>query len=77
MISPFASADPDGLERVAINIGFINNSQSAPFELIPDYAIPFLGETPISTIAAGAVGVLVVLAVAFLVGRSLQQKRAN
>jgi cobalt/nickel transport system permease protein len=77
LISPFASADPDGLERVAINIGFINNSQSAPFELIPDYAIPFLGETSISTIAAGAVGVLVVLAVAFLVGRSLQQKRAN
>ena len=77
LLSPFASADPDGLERVAINIGFINNSQSAPFEFIPNYAIPFLGETSISTIAAGAVGVLVVLAVAFLVGRSLQQKRAN
>ena len=77
LLSPFASADPDGLERVAINVGFINNGQSAPFEIIPDYSIPFLGETSVSTIAAGAVGVLVVLAVAFLVGRSLQQKRAN
>ncbi len=77
LLSPFASADPDGLERVAIDMGFINNGQSAPYQIIPDYTIPFLGETAVSTIAAGAMGVLVVLAVAFLVGRSLQQKRAN
>jgi cobalt/nickel transport system permease protein len=77
LLSPLASADPDGLERVAINMGFINTSQSAPYEIIPDYTLPFLGQTPLSTIAAGAVGVLVVLGIAFLIGRALQQKRAS
>lgn len=74
LLSPLASGDPDGLERVAIDIGFFDAGQSAPFEIIPDYALPFLGETPISTIAAGVIGVLIVLAVIYLAGRSLQKK---
>ena len=75
LLSPFASASPDGLERVAEDLGFINIAQSAPYEVIPDYTIPFLGATPISTIVAGAIGVIVVLAIGFIVGRSLQTKR--
>jgi len=74
LLSPLASADPDGLERVAINMGFIETGQSAPYEIIPDYTLPFLGETAISTIIAGVIGVLVVLATAFITGRSLQNK---
>ena len=77
LLSPFASASPDGLERVAENLGFINIAQSAPYEVIPDYTIPFLGATPISTIVAGAIGVIVVLAIAFIAGRSLQSKKPN
>lgn len=74
LLSPFASADPDGLERVAHNLGFIGTAQSAPYQVIPDYTIPFLGATPVSTVVAGAIGALVVLAVAFLAGRSLRKK---
>jgi cobalt/nickel transport system permease protein len=74
LLSPLASADPDGLERVAIDMGFIDAGQSAPFAIIPDYTVPFLGETPLSTIAAGAIGVLVMLGLAFIAGRSLQKK---
>lgn len=77
LLSPFASASPDGLERVAEDLGFINIAQSAPYEVIPDYTIPFLGATPISTIVAGAIGVIVVLAIAFIAGRSLQSKKPN
>ena len=77
LLSPFASTSPDGLERVAENLGFINIAQSAPYEVIPDYTIPFLGATPISTIVAGAIGVIVVLAIAFIAGRSLQSKKPN
>jgi cobalt/nickel transport system permease protein len=77
LLSPFASASPDGLERVAEDLGFINIAQSAPYEVIPDYTIPFLGATPISTIVAGAIGVIVVLAIAFIAGRSLQTKKPN
>ena len=74
LFSPLASADPDGLERVAINMGFINNGQSAPYQIIPDYTIPFLGETALSTIVAGIVGVIVVGGVVFLIGRGLKAK---
>jgi cobalt/nickel transport system permease protein len=74
LLSPLASADPDGLERVATNMGFIEMGQSAPYEIIPDYTLPFLGETAVSTIIAGVIGVLVVLATAVITGRSLQNK---
>lgn len=74
LLSPLASANPDGLERVAIDMGFIDAGQSAPYEIIPDYTLPFLGETPLSTILAGAAGVLVVLGLAYAAGRALQQK---
>jgi len=74
LLSPLASASPDGLERVAKDMGFISAGQISPFEIIPDYTIPFLGETPLSTIVAGAIGVLVVLGIAFVTGRSLQKR---
>ncbi|MFN8432918.1 MAG: energy-coupling factor ABC transporter permease [Anaerolineales bacterium] len=74
LLSPFASADPDGLERVATDIGFINAGQSAPYQIIPDYTIPFLGETAVSTIMAGLVGVIVVAAIIMLIGRGMKAK---
>jgi len=74
LLSPLASADPDGLERVATDAGFIHNGQSAPFSIIPDYTIPFLGETSFSTIAAGVVGVVIVGLVAVLIGRGIKAR---
>jgi cobalt/nickel transport system permease protein len=74
MLSPFASANPDGLERVATDLGFINRGQSAGYNILPDYTLPILGQTPLSTIMAGATGVLVALVVAIVAGRSLQKK---
>jgi cobalt/nickel transport system permease protein len=74
LLSPFASANPDGLERVATDLGFIDAGQSAPFQIIPDYTIPFLGETPLSTILAGAVGVIILVGLVYVAGRSMQKK---
>jgi cobalt/nickel transport system permease protein len=74
LVSPFASANPDGLERVASDLGFINAGQAARFEIIPNYTIPILGSTPVSTILAGFAGLLVVLTLVFVTGRSLQKK---
>jgi cobalt/nickel transport system permease protein len=76
LLSPLASAQPDGLERVAINLGFINNGQSAPFSILPDYSLPLLGNTSLSTVGAGAIGVVVVGAIIFLIGRSMQVRKA-
>ena len=74
LLSPFASASPDGLERVAEDLGFINIAQTAPYEVIPDYTIPFLGTTSISTIVAGVIGVLVVGVIIMIVGRGMKAR---
>ena len=74
LLSPLASANPDGLERVAMDLGFIKAGQSAPFEIIPDYSVTFLGNTPLSTVLAGLAGVLFVLGLIFLAGKTLQRK---
>ncbi len=75
VLSPLASADPDGLERVAEDIGFLGQGQGPLYEAIPDYTVPFLGETPLSTIVAGIIGVLVVATLIFLVARLLRQSQ--
>ena len=75
LISPLASGNPDGLERVAEDIGFLGTGLNSPFELLPDYSIPFFGETAVSTILAGAVGVIILFGLLLLLGRSLRQKQ--
>jgi cobalt/nickel transport system permease protein len=72
VLSPLASAYPDGLERVAADAGFLHRAQGAPFQVLPNYTIPLLGPTPLSTIVAGAVGVLVVFSLMILLARSLR-----
>jgi cobalt/nickel transport system permease protein len=76
MLTPLASADPDGLERVAEDIGFIEQGAEPPYAILPDYTIPFLGESALSTIVAGAIGGLIVAAltvgVAYLLRRPKQ-----
>ena len=74
VLSPLASADPDGLERVATDFGFINAGQSAPYSIIPNYTVPFLGDTALSTIVAGIIGVFVVGAVILLIGRGMKAR---
>jgi len=76
LLSPLASAFPDGLERVAEDMGFLEMGRPAPYEILPDYTIPFLGETALSTIIAGAVGALVVLGLAVVIGQSLRKQNA-
>lgn len=76
LLSPFASADPDGLERVAGDIGFLSLGQDAPYTMLPDYTIPFLGETPLSTILAGIVGALIVFGLLYLLVRALKRPSA-
>ncbi|HEU0297722.1 MAG TPA: energy-coupling factor ABC transporter permease [Anaerolineales bacterium] len=74
LLSPVASADPDGLERVAGDLGFLQTGQSAPYEIIPGYALPILGETALSTIIAGMIGLVVVGAIIVLLGQAMKAK---
>lgn len=62
-VSPFASASPDGLEKVAEDKAFLENGklhsvqEDAP---IPDYAFPGIDNERVATGVAGFVGVLFV-----------------
>jgi cobalt/nickel transport system permease protein len=77
VMSPIASTNPDGLERVAINMGFESVAAAPAYHLLPDYTLPFLGETTLSGILAGVVGVLVVAGVAVLLARLVRRRVAT
>ena len=68
-----ASGDPDGLERVAIDQGFSQAAEDAPFSVIPDYAMPGIDGSA-STILAGLIGITVVFGLVWLVGRALARR---
>ena len=74
LLSPLASADPDGLERVAGDLGFLGKGVLAPYQILPDYTLPLLGETALSTIVAGVIGVIVVGAIIVLLGQGMKAK---
>ncbi len=73
LFAPFASGHPDGLEWVAESAGFLDTAQGAPYAVLPDYTVPFLGETGLSTIVAGVVGVLLVAGLVALAARALRR----
>ncbi|MCC7191098.1 MAG: PDGLE domain-containing protein [Anaerolineales bacterium] len=72
-LSPLASAFPDGLNRVAENLGFIDTAQSSSGPLA-GYSAPFFADASMAKIAAGIIGALAVLGVAVLAGKALQRK---
>lgn len=69
VVSPLASSDPDGLERVAENIGFLDRAQAAPYTLIADYVLPGVQNEALATILAGVIGLTIVFIVAYGVAR--------
>lgn len=69
-----ASGDPDGLERVAEDIGFLGAGEDSPFTLIADYVFPGV-DGPMATVLAGLFGVAVVFALTWLAGRALARRR--
>ena len=76
-LAPNASAQPDGLERVAEDHGFADRAQDAPHSLLPDYTIPGVEDETLSTILAGVIGVAVVAAIALLAGWALRARSSR
>ncbi len=75
LLSPLASTDPDGLNRVAEDLGFMNvaHASSGP---LAGYTIPFLASVPASKILAGVIGALVVLGLVVVLGQSLRKRNS-
>jgi ABC-type Fe3+ transport system permease subunit len=74
-LAPLASPDPDGLERVAEDQGFIDQARNVIDGLMSDYAIPGIDDPAVSTILAGLVGVVIVVIVIVVLGRVLARRR--
>jgi ABC-type sulfate transport system permease component len=70
---PLASSSPDGLERVVENFGV---DEATPFwnGIMSDYAIGAITNPYISTLIAGIFGTLLVLAAAFILGKTMAPK---
>jgi cobalt/nickel transport protein len=67
VISFYASGDPDGLEKVAEDVGFLDTAQdsAAAGSPLADYATTGVGDGRLSVGIAGVVGVLLTAAAAF------------
>jgi cobalt/nickel transport system permease protein len=74
--SPLASAHPDGLERVARQQGFLEAARGPLYRVLPDYIVPGLSNTTLSTILAGILGTLIVFGVAMAVAFSRRGREA-
>jgi cobalt/nickel transport system permease protein len=74
VLSPLASARPDGLEWVAEQQGFLGRALEAPFRLIGDYVFPGIANQRLATIVAGIVGVVVVLVATWLVSSARRRE---
>jgi len=74
VLSPLASAHPDGLEWVAAQKGFLETARAPLYKIIPDYVFPGISNTALATIMAGILGTLIVFGVALGVA-FLQRKK--
>jgi hypothetical protein len=77
LLSPWASAWPDGLERVAEDHGFIGLAVDPSYEIIPDYVLPGISSEALATILAGVVGALTVFGLALGAGCVLRARRSE
>ena len=75
VLAPLASGDPDGLEWVAGEQGFVQVAQDALYRIFPDYTIPGVDDPLVSTVLAGLIGVGIVFLIMFGLGRLLARRR--
>ena len=76
ILSPLASAHPDGLEWVAQQQGFIDAAQDASYEIIPDYVFPGISNEAAATVLAGILGLVIVSVVTWLVAAARRERKS-
>ena len=74
VLSPLASQRPDGLMSVAEQQDFLQNALPSAFGVVPNYALPFITNPALATIAAVALGTLVVFIAAWVAGRAAARR---
>lgn len=77
LLSPLASGEPDGLERVAEDNGFLEKAEDAPYSVIADYVLPGIENEALATILAGVIGVTIAYALVFGLAHLAYQRIAR
>lgn len=79
VVAPFASANPDGLESVAAELGFDAAAVDSALadSVAADYTLQPLGDSGLSVALAGLLGIVVTLAVMAVVARIVKGRRAS
>ena len=76
--TPFSSRSPDGLERVATDLGFIHKGDLTFFTApLPDYHLPGVGNEVLSVIIAGLLGVVILFSVVAAISMLLGERKIN
>lgn len=78
LVVPFASSYPDGLEWVAEKYSLIHSSAPTFVTPFADYTVWFVKNITLSLVAAGFVGVVLILTISYIVGifvKKLTEKR--
>jgi cobalt/nickel transport protein len=76
VISLFASSDPDGLERVAEDTGFLEHGEGHEVmeSPLPDYVVPGIENEALAASAAGVLGTLMVFGFGLLLGKAFRRQ---
>ena len=74
VLAPLASPDPDGLESIAGQQGWLGAAKDALFKIFPGYTIPGL-DGAASTIVSGLIGVGIVFLLMVGLGRLLRRRK--
>ncbi|WP_380169048.1 energy-coupling factor ABC transporter permease [Jannaschia sp. R86511] len=76
LVSSFASANPDGLEYVAGEVGFLETARDSVVAGSPfgDYAVAGIDNPVLATGLAGVLGVAIALAVGVLIARAVRPR---
>jgi cobalt/nickel transport system permease protein len=77
VLSPLASAHPDGLMWVAGQQGFLQSAQASRFRIIPGYLLPGISNHTLATILGGILGTLIVFGVALGVAFTRRSRQAR
>ncbi len=74
-LAPAASSDPDGLDRVSEDKGFVEKAKEPAYEWLPDYTIPGVDNEWASVVLAGLIGVGIVFGVTLALGAAVRASR--
>lgn len=75
--SPLASTNPDGLEWVATQYGFLGSAQEPLYRILPDYLFPGISNQTLATIVAGILGIVIVFGVSLGVAYTRRNRQTS